>query len=437
MNNIEHIFKRIPDKGLLIIGEAGEFWCDRARFSTHKPVVLPPVWRVEELQAGMEKALQKRYSGLFIAWGAGMLAQRREIFSRILAAVAEGGVIIAVEGWEQPAKEAEVNHRYFLEYLYSEPILPAARTMNLFKNTGITGVRKEEFSDWREYAGEADAAKLRERVEKILTQDGGGGAERLKAMIGETGLEMTPTVFYYGRKRAEAAGDKTGTLRSLGEGIKSAEALRKRILEVGLEGLSGEELLTAGLEIDIETSRNILVKYGGRALLKEKDFSQIPQMIGLEDQRSAAALAVLALGERLCSPVKNGVCSLKSPSEAAEYLADMRFLKKEQLRALYLAADGKVIWDEVVALGSLSRALISPRELLAPAIEHSAAALIIAHNHTTGPSEPSQDDVELTLKLESAAELMKIDLWDHIIIAGEGYYSFNEAGKIKAGEFFK
>jgi|GEM_PF-405925 len=436
MNNIEHIFKRIPDKGLLIIGEIGEFWCDRARFSSHKPVVLPPVWRIDEFKAECEKALKKRYSGLFIAWGAGGLAQKRDLLVEILAAVENSGEIIAVEAMEQPANDAAVSHRYFLEYLYKEPILSANRTMNLFKSVGITGLRKEEFADWREYAGEKDISKLQQRVEILLKGDESSEAVRLREMIAVSGLEMTPAVIYYGKKRG-SIGEKQFILDKFGEGLKSAESLRKKILESGTAGLSEEELLSAALEIEIEICRNILIKCGGRALLKEKDLTQTPQMMGLDDQRAAAVIAVLALSERLCSPVKNGVRNLKSPAEAAEFLSDMRFLKKEQLRALYLAADGKVIWDEVVALGSLSRALVSPRELLAPAIEHSAAALILAHNHIQGPAEPSQEDIELTIKLESAAELLKIDLWDHIIIAGEGNYSFNESGKIKGGKFFK
>jgi DNA repair protein RadC len=113
------------------------------------------------------------------------------------------------------------------------------------------------------------------------------------------------------------------------------------------------------------------------------------------------------------------------------YLSEMRVLKKEQIRALYLNENGAVIWDEVAAIGKLSQAMVSPRDLLAPALEHSAAGIIIAHNHPTGSANPSNEDVELTVRLENAAELLNIDLWDHIVISQEGYYSFNEAGSIK------
>jgi DNA repair protein RadC len=61
--------------------------------------------------------------------------------------------------------------------------------------------------------------------------------------------------------------------------------------------------------------------------------------------------------------------------------------------------------------------------------------LIIAHNHLSSIPEPSSEDVEMTAILENAAELMKIDLWDHIIVTTDGYYSFNEAGRIKVKKY--
>jgi DNA repair protein RadC len=109
----------------------------------------------------------------------------------------------------------------------------------------------------------------------------------------------------------------------------------------------------------------------------------------------------------------------------------MKSLKREHLRGLYLNPQGTVIWDEVIAIGSLSKALVSAREIIAPALEHNASGIILAHNHLSGIAEPSIEDSEMTLQIENAMELMKIDLWDHIIIADDNYYSFNEAGKLK------
>jgi DNA repair protein RadC len=132
---------------------------------------------------------------------------------------------------------------------------------------------------------------------------------------------------------------------------------------------------------------------------------------------------------------------IHSPQEAYEYLSDMKDLRREHLRGLYLNIKGKLIWDEVISIGTLSKALVTPREILAPAIERGASGIIVAHNHLSGVAEPSSEDLEMTIQIENAAELMKLDLWDHIIITQNGYYSFNEAGKIKcaiqAGKFGK
>jgi DNA repair protein RadC len=109
-----------------------------------------------------------------------------------------------------------------------------------------------------------------------------------------------------------------------------------------------------------------------------------------------------------------------------KYLEEMRKLQKEHFRGLYLNIRNRLIHDEVISIGSLTFNIVQPREVFRPAIEYGAAALILAHNHPSGESEPSEDDLRVTRKIVEVGKLMEIDVLDHIIIGNENYVSLRE-----------
>lgn len=84
----------------------------------------------------------------------------------------------------------------------------------------------------------------------------------------------------------------------------------------------------------------------------------------------------------------------------------------------------------MVSIGTVNRTLAHPREVYAPAIEHRATAVIIAHNHPSGNLEPSADDLELTLRLRRAGQLLGIELLDHVIFSYDNYRSLAETGEL-------
>ena len=75
----------------------------------------------------------------------------------------------------------------------------------------------------------------------------------------------------------------------------------------------------------------------------------------------------------------------------------------------------------------MNESLAAPREIFRPAIIHSAFAFVLVHNHPSGNTKPSEADLQLTKRLAAAAEILQINFLDHII-AGQGYFSFQEAG---------
>ena len=100
-------------------------------------------------------------------------------------------------------------------------------------------------------------------------------------------------------------------------------------------------------------------------------------------------------------------------------------MKKEHLRALYLNSRYQIIHDEVISVGSLTASIIHPRELFQPAIEHGAVAIVIAHNHPSGDSKPTEDDRTITKQLQDAGSILGIELLDHLIITSNSYESIH------------
>lgn len=104
--------------------------------------------------------------------------------------------------------------------------------------------------------------------------------------------------------------------------------------------------------------------------------------------------------------------------------------KKEHFWAIGLNTRLEVEYVELVSLGTLNANLVHPREVFRLAILKSVATLIVRHNHPSGDTTPSEDDIELTQRLINAGKIMDIELTDHVII-GKGYYSWADNGLIK------
>lgn len=103
-------------------------------------------------------------------------------------------------------------------------------------------------------------------------------------------------------------------------------------------------------------------------------------------------------------------------------------LDREHFMVLGLDAKHRIIGINVVSIGSLSLAIVHPREVFKPLILMNAAAWLCAHNHPSGDVTPSAEDRALTKRLREAGELLGITLLDHIILADENEYSFADQG---------
>ncbi len=101
---------------------------------------------------------------------------------------------------------------------------------------------------------------------------------------------------------------------------------------------------------------------------------------------------------------------------------------REQFRALFLDRRNRLLRDELIAHGTIDHAPVYPREVVRRALEVSAAAIILVHNHPSGDPEPSRADVEMTRRVADAAKVFGIDLHDHLVVGSQGTASLRALG---------
>ncbi|ACA42363.1 JAB domain-containing protein [Lysinibacillus sphaericus] len=151
------------------------------------------------------------------------------------------------------------------------------------------------------------------------------------------------------------------------------------------------------------------------------------QDIGLSRKEALRIRAVKGLLKIMNSERQGKVKSISNASEAAEYVMDeMKNLKQEHFVCLFLDTRSRVIKKETIFIGSLNSSIASPREIMRLALKYSAAGIICLHNHCSGDSEPSMQDLEVTRRLFEAGDLMGVELIDHIVIGNNEFTSIRE-----------
>lgn len=136
--------------------------------------------------------------------------------------------------------------------------------------------------------------------------------------------------------------------------------------------------------------------------------------------------AILKLARMLTLPVSEQK-SIRSPKDIFKLLEpEFKFLTKEHFVYLFLNTKNKVICKEVISIGSLNATIVHPREVFHAAIRHCSSSIICAHNHPSGDSMPSPEDVNLTKRLVEAGENIGIHVLDHVIIGHSNYTSLRE-----------
>lgn len=237
-------------------------------------------------------------------------------------------------------------------------------------------------------------------------------------------------MFSYFLKSNDKILDNTGRKYILSfKDLPDEDKPREKLIKHGPAVLSSVELLAIILNTGtkkenlLEMTSRLLKEYGEKTLVNQVNPKDLQSDFDIPLVKACQIVACFELGRRFFKENRNGHIVIRTARQAFDYLKDMRQLSKEQLRGIYLNSHYKVIRDEVISIGSLTANIVHPREVFKPALEVSAAAVIIAHNHPSGSVKPTKSDIEITKQLAEAGNILGIDLLDHIIIAGNRFAS--------------
>jgi DNA repair protein RadC len=217
----------------------------------------------------------------------------------------------------------------------------------------------------------------------------------------------------------------------------AAERPREKLLQRGANALSDAELLAIFLRTGVagktavDLSRELLQEYGGLRQLLCAEQRRFCGSRGLGTAKYAQLQAVLEMGRRYLHEDLQHRDTLTSPADSRRYLqAKLRHYPFEVFACLFLDNRHRVIVFEELFRGTIDGATVHPREVVKRALEHNAAALILAHNHPSGVSEPSDADRRITQRLRDALALMDIRLLDHFVIGDGEAVSLAERGML-------
>lgn len=211
---------------------------------------------------------------------------------------------------------------------------------------------------------------------------------------------------------------------------------REKLVRHGLPELSASELLAVVLGVGtkkeevLAMSNRVLKEYGERTIANQVDPEIISKELDIPLSKACQIVACFELGRRFFKKSEFGPVTIRTAKQAFNYLKEMGSLPKEHLRGLYLNSRYRIIHDEVISVGSLTANIVHPREIFRPAIEYSAVAIILAHNHPSGSIKPTDADIEITGQIYQASKIIGIDLLDHIIIAKNKYSSIPFGGDL-------
>lgn len=213
------------------------------------------------------------------------------------------------------------------------------------------------------------------------------------------------------------------------------ERPRERLIRHGPGALSDAELLALFLRTGlpgrdaVAVARDLLGDAGGLRPLLEMGAERARATRGLGPARYAQLQAALELGRRHLGERLARGDVLSCPDDTRRYLqARLRDLSHEVFACLFLDNRNRVIVCEEMFRGTIDGASVHPREVVRSALEHNAAAVILAHNHPSGVAEPSRADEHITRRLVDALGLVDVRVLDHLVVGDGETASFAERG---------
>ncbi len=208
--------------------------------------------------------------------------------------------------------------------------------------------------------------------------------------------------------------------------------LREQVVQYGTRTLSTHELLLVILGTGTSTkitplSIQHLMEDCPLPQLLQADMGQLTNTLGLGEAKAIQLQAVMELARRLMRPTESEGYRILSPQDAANLvMPDLAYLDHEEMRELVLDTKNQVIANLLIYKGTLQSSVLRAAELFKPAITRNCASIIVCHNHPSGDTTPSPEDIATTEQLVEAGKILDIEVLDHLIIGNYRFLSLKE-----------
>ena len=210
---------------------------------------------------------------------------------------------------------------------------------------------------------------------------------------------------------------------------------RERFIKHGPEVLSDAELFAIILrtgtpgENVVDMSNRLISEYNLNKLF-ECSLKELQEIKGIGPSKAMQILAMAELGKRynqLKQTEDKDQRKISCAKDVFDYFHErLKDEKQEHFYVLMLNSQNNIIGEHLVSKGILDASILHPREVFKPAIKNSASKIILVHNHPSGYSKPSNEDLEITKKLEEAGQMVDIKVLDHVIIGNGIWWSWRE-----------
>ena len=219
--------------------------------------------------------------------------------------------------------------------------------------------------------------------------------------------------------------------------IGHRQRLRERFLQGGLQGFHDYEVIELLLSLGTprkdckQPAKDALGKFGSLQAVLEADINELQEIDGIGPSNVFGLKLTQTVARRYLADRVIGQDIITSSEEVLDYLKhNLKDKKQEIFSVIYLNGRNEIIGMEDLFHGSLTSSAVYPREVIKKVIKQNAAVLIFVHNHPSGNTHPSNDDIKITKKLKEAVATIDVSVHDHLIIAGSDYYSFADNGLI-------
>lgn len=213
------------------------------------------------------------------------------------------------------------------------------------------------------------------------------------------------------------------------------ERPREKLMQLGAEYLSDAELLAIFLRTGcvgksaVDLARELLTQFGSLRILLEASYGEFCLGRGLGEAKYVQLQATLEMAKRHLAEQLSREHAFTNIDTVRRFLtANLRHLQHEVFAALFLDNQHRLLRYEELFQGTIDGASVYPREVVRKVLSCNAAAVIFAHNHPSGVSEPSQADRHITGQLQQALALIDVRVLDHFVVGEGEMTSFAERG---------